>query len=391
MYENPAARSAALPASMRAAIWDGVGSPLVVEDVPVPRPRAGEVLIKVAACGVCHTDLHLLKGEVPFPAPAVLGHEVSGVVVELGDDLGDSGIEVGMPVVGAFIMPCGSCRQCLRGRDDLCPVFFEQNRVHGNLLDGTSRLRRGTGERISMYSMSGLAEYAVVPVSAVAVLPPEVPLQEAAILGCAVFTAFGATARGGLTSGDSVVVVAVGGVGSSIIQVASGLGASPIIAVDVDDDKLDAARALGADVVVNSTTQDALAAIRAVVPGGVDVAFEALGRPETFELAIAALAEGGRMVAVGIAAGAATAAVPITTLVRRGQSIVGSFGARTREELPKVVALAAEGGVDLQGLVTRRFSLESAQEAFDTLAAGRVSGRAIITMDGAPGEPLRLA
>jgi S-(hydroxymethyl)glutathione dehydrogenase/alcohol dehydrogenase len=330
---------------------------------------------------VCHTDLHLLKGEVPFPAPAILGHEVSGIVVGLGEGLEGGGVEVGDPVVGAFIMPCGSCRQCRRGRDDLCPVFFEQNRVHGNLLDGTSRLRRADGERISMYSMSGLAEYAIVPVSALAVLPPEVPLEEAAILGCAVFTAYGAASKGGLTRDDSVVVVAVGGVGSSIIQVAAGLGASPIIAVDVDDDKLEAARALGADVVINSTREDALAAIRAAVPGGVDVSFEALGRPETFELAHAALAEGGRMVAVGIAAGAATAAVPITTLVRRGQSIVGSFGARTREELPKVVELAADGGVDLRRLVTRRFPLEEAQEAFTALAEGRISGRAIITMD----------
>ncbi|MFS0911216.1 zinc-binding dehydrogenase [Microbacterium sp. 179-I 3D2 NHS] len=368
-----------LPATMRAAIWEGVGRPLVLEEVPVPRPLDREVLIKVVACGVCHTDLHLLKGEVPFPAPAVLGHEVSGIVVELGGGLDDSGLEIGMPVVGAFIMPCGTCRQCRRGRDDLCPVFFEQNRVHGNLLDGTSRLRRADGSRISMYSMSGLAEYAVVPVAALAPLPPEVPLEEAAILGCAVFTAYGAASKGGLTSDDSVAVVAVGGVGSSIIQVAAGLGASPIIAVDVDDDKLEAARALGADIVVNSTREDALAAIRAAVPGGVDVSFEALGRPETFELAVASLAEGGRMVAVGIAAGAATAAVPITPVVRRGQSIVGSFGARTREELPRVVALAADGGVDLRRLVTRRFSLDRAQEAFAALAEGRISGRAVIT------------
>jgi Zn-dependent alcohol dehydrogenase len=369
-----------VPAEMRAAVWDGVGTTLSIETIPVPRPQRNEVLVRVVACGVCHTDLHLLKGEVPFPAPAILGHEISGVVVECGEGLQGSGIEVGQSVVGAFIMPCGECRQCRRGRDDLCPVFFEQNRVHGNMLDGTSRLCRANGDRLAMYSMSGLAEYAVVPASAIAVLPPEVPLVEAAILGCAVFTAFGAATRGAVTSEDAVAVIAVGGVGSSIVQVAAGLGASPIIAVDVDDEKLEAARALGADVVINSARVDPLSAIRDIVPGGVDVAFEALGRPETFELAHSALAEGGRMVAVGIAAGATTANLPITPIVRRGQSIIGSFGARTRAELPRVVALAAEGGVDLRRLVTRRYALDDVAEAFDALAAGEISGRAVIQM-----------
>jgi S-(hydroxymethyl)glutathione dehydrogenase/alcohol dehydrogenase len=372
---------------MRAAIWEGTSSALRVETVPVPEPKAGEALLRVAACGVCHTDLHVMKGEVAFPAPAVMGHEVSGTIVSFGSDAdgreagSDAGLAVGDRVVGAFIMPCTRCEPCLEGRDDMCEVFFRENRLKGNLFDGTSRLTRADGSRLSMYSMAGLAEYAVVPVAALAKLPDGVPLEEAAVLGCAAFTAYGAVQKSGLVAGRSMAIVATGGIGSSLIQVGRWAGAHPIIAIDVDDDKLAAARELGADVVINSRTEDALARVREATGGkGVHVAFEALGRPETFELAVSLLREGGRMVAVGIAAGAATAAVPITPLVRRGQEIVGSFGARTRQDLPDVVRMAAEGGYDVQHAVTRRFPLEEAGEAFALLDRGGIKGRAIVVM-----------
>ncbi len=372
---------------MRAAIWEGTSSALTVETVPVPEPKAGEALLRVAACGVCHTDLHVMKGEVAFPAPAVMGHEVSGTIVSFGggadgqESASDSGLAVGDRVVGAFIMPCTRCEPCLEGRDDMCEVFFGENRLKGNLFDGTSRLTRADGSRLSMYSMAGLAEYSVVPVAALAKLPDGVPLEEAAVLGCAAFTAYGAVQKSGLTAGRSMAIVATGGIGSSLIQVGRWAGAHPIIAIDVDDDKLAAARELGADVVINSRTEDALARVREATGGkGVHVAFEALGRPETFELAVSLLREGGRMVAVGIAAGAATAAVPITPLVRRGQEIVGSFGARTREDLPEVVRMAAEGGYDVEDAVTRRFPLEEAGEAFALLDRGGIKGRAIVVM-----------
>jgi S-(hydroxymethyl)glutathione dehydrogenase/alcohol dehydrogenase len=162
--------------------------------------------------------------------------------------------------------------------------------------------------------------------------------------------------------------------------VAAHLGAAEIVAVDVSDEKLDAARALGATATVNSTAGDATASVREAVPGGVDVVFEALGRPETFELAASLLADGGRMVAVGIAAGAATAAIPITPLVRRGTSISGSFGARTRRDLPRAVDLAASGEFDVARAVTRRYPIAEAPDAYAALARGEISGRAIVTM-----------
>ncbi len=370
--------------AMRAVVWDGPGLPMTVEEVPTPRPGPGEVLVRVAATGVCHTDLHVIKGEVAFPAPGVLGHEVSGHVEELGP--GVDGLAVGERVVGAFVMPCGTCRQCEAGRDDLCEPFFAENRLRGNLFDGTSRLTRADGSRLSMYSMAGLAEHAVVPATALAALPDQLPLEESAVLGCAAFTAYGALARAGTDlRGRSVAVVAVGGVGSSIIQFARHLGADPIIAVDVDDDKLGAARALGATVTVNSVTADVRQAVRDATDGaGAEVVLEVLGRPATVELGFSLLREGGRMVVVGIAAGDATAAVPITALVRRGMTITGSFGARTRRDLPEVVRLAAEGAFDVRRAVTRRFSLEDAPLAYELLDAGRIQGRAIVVMDATP-------
>ena len=188
-------------------------------------------------------------------------------------------------------MPCGSCRQCEAGRDDLCEPFFAQNRLSGNLFDGASRLRRADGSRLSMYSMAGLAEYAVVPVTALTHLPAGLPLEESAVLGCAAFTAYGALARADRDlSGRAVAVVAVG---SSIIQFARHLGADPIIAVDVDNAKLEAARGLGATVVVNSVTTDAREAVLEATGGaGAELVLEVLGRPETVELGFSLLRHG---------------------------------------------------------------------------------------------------
>ena len=346
----------------------------------MPRPGAGEALVRVAATGVCHTDLHVIKGEVAFPAPGVLGHEISGHVEALGE--GVEGFTAGDRVVGAFIMPCGTCRQCAVGRDDMCEPFFEQNRLRGNLFDGTSRLARADGSRLSMYSMAGLAEYAVVPVTGLTHLPESLPLEEAAVLGCAAFTAYGAVARADQDlAGRSVAVVAVGGVGSSIVQFARHLGADPVIAIDVDDAKLEVVRELGATVTINSTTTDAREAVLEATDGaGVEVALEVLGRPETVELGLSLLREGGQLVLVGIAAGAATADLPITQLVRRGLTVTGSYGARTRQDLPEMVRLAAEGAFDVRRAVTRRFTLDEAPEAYDLLDRGQIQGRSIVVM-----------
>jgi succinate semialdehyde reductase (NADPH) len=363
---------------MAAAVLSEAPGRLNIERIPVPSPGADEILVRVAACGVCHTDLHIMKAEVAFPLPAVLGHEISGTVVELGR--GVKGPQPGTAVVSAFVMPCSRCGACAAGRDDLCDNFFGMNRLKGTLYDGTSRLRRVDGTPIAMYSMAGLAEYSVVPATDVFPLPAGLPLVESSVLGCALFTAYGAVRHAAdLRAGESVAVVATGGVGLSVIQVARSFGASPIIAIDVRADRLETARQLGATHAIDASRGSVLEEVREATDGrGVDVAFEVLGRPETFTQAFEIIRDGGRMVAIGIAAGRSAAPVEITRLVRRGLRIIGSFGGRTRTDMPEVIRLASQGAFRPERTVTRTFPLAEADAAYQALARGEIVGRAIV-------------
>ncbi len=371
-----------IPKTMRAAVLVAAGKPLEVREIRTPRPRAGEVLVKVIACGLCHSDLHVMAGKIWFPLPAVLGHEVSGTIVELGQGTGYSGLAVGDQVCGAFLMPCGQCPECARGRDDLCGPFFEFNRLKGQLFDGASRLSDLAGSVIAQYWMGGLAEYCVIPVTAVARMTECMDPVAASIIGCAALTAYGAVRRGAdLQYGETVAIIGIGGVGSNIVQVAKEMGARHIIAIDVDDEKLAAAARLGATETINSRAEDARERVFEIThERGVDVAIEALGIPATFEQALTLLADGGRMVPIGLAAGTATASVEINRLVRRGQQISGSYGARTRTDLPTVIELAARGLLDYRGMVSKRVPLTGAEEAYRLLHKGRVSGRAVVEM-----------
>jgi S-(hydroxymethyl)glutathione dehydrogenase/alcohol dehydrogenase len=363
---------------MRAAVLPRVHASLDIEEIPVPAPRSGEVLVRVAACGVCHTDLHVIKGEVTFPTPAVLGHEISGTVAALGP--GVTGLSDGTRVVCSFIMPCGTCEFCVQGRDDLCVTFFSINRLRGQLYDGASRLSRADGTPLAMYSMGGLADYAVVPATDVFPLPDGLPLEESCIIGCAVMTAYGAIRhQADLRAGESVAVVATGGVGSNLIQLAGAFGASMIVAVDVRADKLDAARRLGATHVVDASKGDVAAAILDQTAGrGVDVAFEALGRPETVVQAFEATRDGGRVIVVGIAAGKTAAPIEITRLVRRGVRLIGSYGGRVRADVPALLRMAERRAIAPERTISRRFSLDDAARAYDALSRGEIVGRAIV-------------
>lgn len=345
---------------MKAAILPAIGAGLVVRDIPVPEPRYGEVLVEVSACGVCHTDLHVMRGEVAFPAPCVLGHEITGVVAEVGE--GVTGHAVGSRVASSFIMPCGACRHCVRGWEDLCETFFRHNRLAGTLYDGESRLRDEAGAPVAMYSMAGLAEYAVVPATDVFELPESLAANDAAILGCSVFTAYGAVRNvAGLRLGDTVAVVAAGGIGLNIVQLAAAFGASTIVAVDISAEKLELARELGATHTVDSSDVDPVEAVREITGGrGVDVAFEALGSAATVETAIGLVDDGGRVVLVGIAPAGVSAALNIAHVVRRKIQILGSYGARARTDMPKVLALAEAGTIRLDRLITDRFTLDDA-------------------------------
>lgn len=382
MTSNDAVQSPTIPETMRAAVLRDPAQGLQVETIRTPHPKSGEVLIKVAACGLCHSDLHVIGGAIAFPKPAVLGHEVTGTIVEVGPGNEHSGLTVGMNVAGGFLMPCGQCDACAAGHDELCGPFFDLNRLKGLLYDGTTRLATLEGDPIYMYSMGGLAEYAVVPSTAVAPAPDTLDLVSGAILGCAAMTAYGAVRRGAdLRFGETVAVVATGGVGTNIVQIAKAFGASQIIAIDVSDDKLAPMFDYGATAVVNSATHNAREEVFRLTGGkGVDVAFEALGIPATWTTALDVLSDGGRMVPIGLGAGVQTAEVEINRTVRRSQSILGSYGARTRQDLPTVVEMAAKGIIDYQHVVSRRFPLEEAGHGYELLRDRQIQGRAVVDM-----------
>ncbi|KAL0449905.1 UNVERIFIED_CONTAM: Succinate-semialdehyde dehydrogenase (acetylating) [Sesamum latifolium] len=349
------------PAYMRGAVFWEPNKPLTFEDFEMPRPKANEILIKTKACGVCHSDLHVIKGELPFASPCVVGHEITGEVVEHGP-LTDSKIierfPVGSQVVGAFIMPCGSCFFCSKGQDDLCESFFAYNRAKGTLYDGETRLfLRGSGKPVYMYSMGGLAEFCVVPAHGLAVLPNSLPYTESAILGCAVFTAYGAMAHAAqVHPGDAIAVIGIGGVGSSCLQIARAFGASEIIAVDVQDEKLQKAKTFGATHAINARTEDAVAKIKEITGGrGVDVAVEALGRPQTFSQCVQSVRDGGKAI-----------------------KVIGSYGGRARQDLPKLIKLAERGIFNLDAAVSRKCKFEEAGQAYKDLDEGSIVGRAVV-------------
>ncbi|KAL8044989.1 hypothetical protein ABFX02_08G082400 [Erythranthe guttata] len=372
------------PSYMRGAVFWEKNKPLTFEDFQMPRPKANEVLIKTKACGVCHSDLHVMKGELPFASPCVVGHEITGEVVEHGPHTDSKTIErfaVGSQVVGAFIMPCGSCFYCSKGQDDLCEPFFAYNRAKGTLYDGETRLfLRNSGKPVYMYSMGGLAEYCVVPANGLTILPKSLPYTESAILGCAVFTAYGAMAHAAeVRPGDAVAVIGIGGVGSSCLQIARAFGASEIIAVDVQDEKLQKAKIFGATHAINALEEDAVAKIREITGGrGVDVAVEALGRPQTFSQCVQSVRDGGKAVMIGLTLSGAKGEIDINHLVRRQIKVIGSYGGRARQDLPKLVKLAERGIFNLEAAVSRKVKFEEVGQAYKDLDDGNIVGRAVV-------------
>jgi S-(hydroxymethyl)glutathione dehydrogenase/alcohol dehydrogenase len=351
---------------------------LAIEEIASPEPKENEVLVRVAACGVCHSDLHLIKGHTVFPLPAVLGHEVSGVV-EKADG---RGLKAGDRVVCTVIMPCGLCYYCVNGHEDLCETFYLFNRLKGVLYDGTTRLFDHGGKPIWMFSMGGMAEYAVVPSNAVFLLPDGIALADSCVLGCAGLTAYGAVKNQAyLKPSQSVAVIGVGGVGSSIVQVAKVFGAGQIIAVDVRDDKLEAAKSLGATDVVNGAQSESAQRILELTDGrGVDIAFESTGRPETYAMALNSVRSGGSVVAVGLSSAGTTVPVELNRFVRKGIKLLGSYGARPRQDMPELLSLVQRGILDAKKAVTARYKLPKVNEALDVLDRGAVIGRSILEL-----------
>jgi 6-hydroxycyclohex-1-ene-1-carbonyl-CoA dehydrogenase len=338
---------------MKAALFVGPNRPLEIALVPTPAPAAGEVLVRVAACGLCHTDLHYLDHGTPTfkKPPLILGHEISGTIAGLGTDVADvtdiAGWALGDPVLLPAVLTCGHCRPCREGRENIC----DQSRMFGNHVDG------------------GFAEFVVAPAKEICRLPAEIPLEAAAIIADALTTPFHAVVRRGrVAPGDWVLVLGCGGVGLNLVQMAVAVGGR-VIAVDVSADKLAWATRLGAELVLDAAAVGRLdKAVRAATGGsGVDVAFEAIGKAATQEQAFACLRNGGRLVLVGYSP--ETMALNAGRVMFREIEVMGSLGCRP-VDYPRVIALAAQGKIRVADLVTHRFSLDQINQGLDALRAG---------------------
>jgi alcohol dehydrogenase, propanol-preferring len=330
---------------MKAAVFYGGDRPLEIEEIPTPEPGPGEVLVKVASCGVCHTDLHYLDHGTPTfkKPPLVLGHEVAGTIAS-PDPTGR--LAEGDHVLLPAVVSCGRCMACRTGRENIC----EHSVMLGNNVDG------------------GYAEYMTIPAKDVLRLPDEIPLIEGAIIADALTTPYHAVVhRGRVQPGDRVVVVGCGGVGLNLVQMAAALGAR-VVGVDLSPEKLAWATRLGAEAVFNPRdVERPEKTLRELTEGGADVAFEAVGRPETQELAVNSLRTGGRAVLVGYS----PASLKLNTgrVMFRELEIVGSLGCRPAD-YPRVIELARQGKVQVAELVTRRFTLDQIGDAFDHLRSG---------------------
>ncbi len=327
----------------------------------------------IAAAGVCHSDLHVRRGDWAVPAPLVMGHEGAGVVMETG--AGVSELAEGDHVVLSWIAPCGQCRYCLAGRPARCKVAATVVAPGGVLMDGTSRLSlRGT--RIAHYlGVSSFAERAVVPASGAIKIRDDAPLDLVALVGCAVATGVGAVQNtAAVERGATVAVIGCGGVGLSVVQGARLAGASRIVAIDVRPEKAALAGRLGATDQVDASADDPVTAVRDLVPDGVDYAFDAIGLTSTTAQALAMLGLGGAAVLVGLPPDGATVSFEPLALAEADQRILGSnYGSvRPAVDIPALVDRFMDGDLALRELVSARLPLESASAALDDLESGRV-------------------
>lgn len=363
---------------MKAVVFRDPETPVSVTEVSLAPPKAGEVRVRISAAGVCHSDLHVQRGDWEVPAPLVMGHEGSGVVTELGE--GVTSLAVGDHVVLCWVPPCGECRHCLRGEESNCESVTTVINAKGTLFDETSRLsaRGAAGEDETLHhflGVSAFAEEAVVPASGAIRVRPDAPLDVIAVVGCAVATGIGAvTNTADVQPGSTVVVIGCGGVGLNIVQGAKLAGAASIIAVDVLDDKLDIAKQFGATHTVNASAGDAIEQVFAVAPVGADYAFDGIGRPATTEQAIAMLGIGGTAVVVGLPRDGETAAFQPLILALAGQRILGSHYGSVRPaiDIPALVDRYMAGEILLEELISGRRGLDDAAAALEDLSSGSV-------------------
>jgi alcohol dehydrogenase, propanol-preferring len=341
--------------SMQAAVFYEPKTPLQIRDVPIPRPRPHEILVKVAACGLCHTDLHYIDHGVATAKrpPLILGHEAAGVVAEVGPSA--DGLKVGDRVLLPAILTCGRCPACRSGHENIC----HRMEMFGNDRDGA------------------FAEYVTAPAKDIFLLPDEIPLVEGCIIADAVTTPYHAVKnRAQVQPGDYVVVYGCGGVGLNVVQFAN-LAGGLVIAVDTSEPKLEWASRLGAISTLNpERVPDISRAVRKLTSGGADIAIEAIGNPATMRAAFTTLRAGGRLVVVGYSE--AEVALSAGRIMYREMEVRGSLGCRP-VDYPRVIELVRTGRIEMSSLVTARFPLAEINVGFDQLRRG-VGIRSVVVM-----------
>ncbi len=365
---------------IRAAVSKEPGR-LSIEEVELAPPQEHEVLVRMHAAGVCHSDLHTLRGELRAEPPLVLGHEGSGVIEAVGGKV--TRCQPGDRVVVNWLPACESCPTCVNGRQNLCERLARTT-FKALMLDGTTRLCTTDGMPLKHFlSVATMAEHAVMDEASVVPMPDAVPFDVAAVIGCAVATGVGAVINTAQARpGVPAAVIGCGGVGLSALLGCKLVGCNPIVAVDVLDSKLEFARELGADLTLNSrAVEDPAKALRKLTRGGPEYVFDSVGAGPTIALAIKAVRPGGTATIIGLHAAKEDVAIPAGTLVLQNKRLLGSFAGsiRPRLDLPKLLDLYLGGRLPVDALITKHYPLDDLALAFDDMEAGNVA-RGVLTL-----------
>lgn len=357
----------------------GESKPLSIEEVELDHPGYGEVLVKIVAAGLCHSDLSVIDGSRPRPTPMVLGHEAAGIVEEVGEHVDD--LEVGDHVVMVFVPSCGHCLPCSSGRPALCEPGAVAN-TEGTLLSGARRLHHIEGDINHHLGVSAFAEYATVSRRSLVKIDKSLPLYEAALFGCAVLTGVGAVVNtAGIKAGATTAVVGLGGVGLSSLLGARAAGASRVIAIDLDGNKLKLARELGATDCFNARMDNVVEAVRDATGGGVEFSFELAGSVPALETAYKVTRRGGTTVTAGLPHPDKRLSLAPVQLVAEERTLKGSYIGTCvpSRDLPRYIAMYQNGQLPVKKLMSGKMPLAEINAGFDLLAQGKVV-RQIIEM-----------
>lgn len=370
---------AATTGTVRAAVHVGLDQPLEIrDDIEVEGPKAGELKVRIAASGVCHSDLSVQNGTIPLPPPIVLGHEGAGVVEEVGD--GVTGFEPGDHVVLTFVPQCKECFFCKRGQGFMCEKAAMLNM--GGMLDGTKRLSSGGQPLSQMAGCGTFSGVTIAPAISAVKIDKDVPLTSAALIGCGVQTGVGAAINtASIQKGDTVAVIGCGGVGLNVIQGARIAGAERIIAVDMVESKLQMAKEFGATDFVNAGESDPVGQVSGLTGRGVDAAFEVIGLGPTIEQAINMTRPGGETILVGVPRMDVMLNLNAAfTFLYTAKTIKGCWYGSTNadKDVPMLLDLYKKGELKLDELISREIKVDQVNEAFEAMKSGEVARSVIV-------------